>query len=40
LKEFLPGCQSVTGSGALSIALIGLLAGRFALKKKKSEVED
>jgi len=40
LKEILPGCQSVTGGGALSIALIGLSAGWFAMKKKKSRDED
>ena len=36
----IPGCELVTGGGALSIALMGLSAAWAVMKKKKSEDED
>ena len=39
-EEVVIGCSSVTGGGALSIAIMGLSAGWFVMKKKKSDDED
>ncbi len=40
LRSIQSSCESVTGGSAISIALMGLSAGWFVMKKKKSDDED
>ena len=40
LRSIQSSCESVTGGSAISIALMGLSAGWFMMKKKKSDDED